>query len=310
MIWYGISVDSVHYVFKNTLELIRKAQPPIELPKSDDEWSELVQGWTQISLEKKGVDVIPGTALAGDGLAIETNAPSETDRGDISLASFRNRKGFFALICQAFCDCNAKFRMFEIAWPGSTNDIIAYRQSNLYKLYKEGKVPEWVHFVLDEAYSSIGGNQHLTPYSRNQLRRVRYHDGAGGEEKYLKMKGFNNALSSQRITIERAFGILIRRWGILAKSLAFDIKTNALVAYVCAQLHNRCMDRWLKRQRREQFLEPPIHSHDVGAFLLQREGNDLGINDDIVFPNDEFIIANYTEYLIIQKILCPSDSCC
>ena len=84
------SIPLWHYVFKNTLELIRKAQPPIELPLSDEEWRELVQGWTDISIEKKGVDVIPGTALAGDGLAIETNAPSETDRGDISLASFRN----------------------------------------------------------------------------------------------------------------------------------------------------------------------------------------------------------------------------
>lgn len=54
------------------------------------------------------------------------------------------------------------------------------------------------------------------------------------------------------------------------------------------------MDIWLKRQRREQFLEPPSPSHDVGAFLLQRQGIDLSNNDDIVFPNDEFIVANYT----------------
>jgi hypothetical protein len=31
----------------------------------------------------------------------------------------------------------------------------------------------------------------------------------------LKMLAFNHILSSQRITIELAFGVLIRRWGIL-----------------------------------------------------------------------------------------------
>ena len=79
------------------------------------------------------------------GFVIETNAPLETDRGDMSLASFRNRNRFSAWIWQAFCDCNAKIRMFEIAWPGSTNDIIAYRQSILYKLYKDGRIHELVH---------------------------------------------------------------------------------------------------------------------------------------------------------------------
>ena len=67
--------------------------------------------------------------------------------------------------------------------------------------------PEWATFVLDEAYSSIGG-MHLTPFTLNQLR---YAQRTTFEE-FLKMIAFNNVLSSQRITIERSFGILLRRW--------------------------------------------------------------------------------------------------
>ena len=137
MIWYGISVESVPYVFNSTLDLIRKVEPDICVPSTDEEWKELLKGWEDISVAKKGMVVFPQTALAGDGLALETTAPSTADCGDISLAAFRNRKGFYALICQAFCDCNAKFRCFEVSWPGSTNDIVAYRYVNftLAKVY-------------------------------------------------------------------------------------------------------------------------------------------------------------------------------
>ena len=291
MIWYGISVDSVSYVFKSTIDLIQKVEPAIGVPTTDEGWRELLDGWDDISIRKKGLVTVPGTALAGDGLAIETTAPTAKDRGDVSLPAFRNRKGFYGLICQAFCDCNAKFRYFEVAWPGSTNDIIAYRQSFLYTLYLEGKIPEWVHFVLDEAYSPIGGDHHLTPYSRNQLRKARG-VGDAGLEKYLQMKAFNNALSSYRITIERAFGILIRRFAILAKPLSFDIATNSKVAYVCAQLHNRSVDRWVRNGKGSGHLEPLRRSHDAEAFL-SFEAPLLQENDEF-YPTDDFIVDNFT----------------
>jgi hypothetical protein len=59
------------------------------------------------------------------------------------------------------------------------------------------------------------------------------------------MKAFNNFLSSQRITIERAFGIYIRKWGILWKPLEHDIATNTLIVTVCAKLHNVAINYWI-----------------------------------------------------------------
>ena len=59
------------------------------------------------------------------------------------------------------------------------------------------------------------------------------------------MLAFNNILSSQRITIERAFGILVRRWGILWRPIAFSLCKVAKIVRVCAMLHNICVDRWV-----------------------------------------------------------------
>jgi hypothetical protein len=64
------------------------------------------------------------------------------------------------------------------------------------------------------------------------------------------MLAFNNVLSSQRITIERAFGILVRRWGILWRPIAYSLYRVARIARVCAMLHNICVDRWLLKHPR------------------------------------------------------------
>ena len=74
----------------------------------------------------------------------------------------------------------------------SHSDITAYKQTKLYRMFQDGTIPSWSHVVLDEIYSSIGGNQHLTPYSRNQLRNCKLRHG---NVAYSKMKAFNNALS-------------------------------------------------------------------------------------------------------------------
>ena len=59
--------------------------------------------------------------------------------------------------------------------------------------------------------------------------------------------GYNFYLSQIRITIERAFGILVHRWGILRRPLSMSIlKVPALVTCLM-KLHNFCIDYDSKR---------------------------------------------------------------
>lgn len=87
-----------------------------------------------------------------------------------------------------------------------------------------------------------GGAHHLCPFSKAQLNKARCTPNIG-KEMYEKMRAFNQLLSSQRITIERAFGILLRRWGILWKPLEYSLHRNTRIIQVCVKLHNICIDR-------------------------------------------------------------------
>ena len=79
---------------------------------------------------------------------------------------------------------------------------------------------------------------HLTPYSLYQFKCAKRNN----QLLYFKMLAFNNVLSSQRITIERAFGILVRRWGILWRPIAYSLNRVGKIVRVCPMLHNICVD--------------------------------------------------------------------
>ena len=136
-------------------------------------------------------------------------------------------------------------------------------------------IPECFHMMLDEAYGSIGGNQHLTPFTRSQLIKAR----AVSDEKYQKMKAFNNLLSSQRITIERAFGMFIRKWGILWKPLEFKLQTNVLIVTVCAKLHNVSINYWKRKGKLAEEISAMDRNYDqqrdVGMFMGWGAANGL-----------------------------------
>ena len=131
-----------------------------------------------------------------------------------------NRKGCFAIVALGFCDSKCRFRHFEAKWPGSVNDVTAYRQTELYARWLSDPLLKEFHMALDGIFASIGGDNHLTPYSKAALRKAFF------QGTYNEHRLFNNLLSGQRITIERAFGILIRRFAYLRFVLSFASLTR------------------------------------------------------------------------------------
>ena len=183
MIWYDVQLSTVHLLFGFMLDLLNSVLTDEEVykfnPRSThflEECNRLAADWSAIMVRKRGHDVMKGTLLAGDGLVVATHAPTEEDRQGLPLKIFYNRKGCFALCVQAFVDAWCRFRFFEVSWPGSTNDVTAYKQTALYRWWMDGLLAECFHMVLDEAYGSIGGCSHLTPFTRHQLKRARADD--------------------------------------------------------------------------------------------------------------------------------------
>jgi hypothetical protein len=149
-----------------------------------------------------------------------------------NVSSYRNRKGCFAIVVLAGCDSNTKFHMFCANNTGSTNDCTAWQRCQLKKIIDEGQLPEGSYIIGDEVFSC--DNQLLTPWSGVAIR--------------IPKDTFNFHLSVRRQTIERAFGILTRRWGVFWRDVNICHSKWALLATVCAKLHNYCIDSNLKQK--------------------------------------------------------------
>ena len=254
MIWYRVSVDHVRTYVDDCLMAINSKIDNIKMPTTDNEWRAESEKFREVLRNKHGSmgdEMLGGICGAGDGFVVQITEPVASDLNGKPSKIYMNRKGFFALLVQAFCGAHTNFWFFRVGWPGATNDITAYKQTPLHQnSTNEGlatSIPHWVSFLLDEAYSSIGGC-HLTPFTSFQLKKaINLPDP--NKILYLKMRTFNHVLSSQRITIERAFGQLVRRWGILWCPNSCRLKSVSLMVQCCAKLHNICVERWLKTGR-------------------------------------------------------------
>jgi hypothetical protein len=104
-------------------------------------------------------------------------------------------------------------------------------------------VPEEFYLALDEAYKAIHDGQHLTPFSGADMTLAR---NSGNEEAARMMRTPNKLFCSDRITIERALGQLVRRWAILWGAIPRTKFTEIqLVLRVAVKLHNLCVDEFL-----------------------------------------------------------------
>lgn len=175
-----------------------------------------------------------GCVGAIDGLLIRTRAPFSKEHSNPS--SFKNRKCTFGILALGIADLKGKFLMFNVNHSGSTHDSLAWATSSLQAMIANGDLDKDLFLIGDEAFSCT--NQVQSPWSGRGLGRWK--------------DSYNYHLSSCRQCIERAFGMLIKRWGILQRKLIVDFERWSLVSVVCAKLHNICCDanipapsRWL-----------------------------------------------------------------
>ena len=180
---------------------------------------------------------IDGCVLAVDGLVTRTRAPHLTELDDAAdRKACRNRKGCFGMVAIAGCDSDCKFTFFSCNMSGSTHDALAIHGSAGGRVLlgstlpsahrkRDHELPEGYFAIGDEAFPNC--NSLLTPWSGRSLS--------------LEKDSFNYHLSSMRQCIERAFGMMMKRWGIFHRRLNFRADKWGLVVVIAAQLHNFCI---------------------------------------------------------------------
>jgi hypothetical protein len=223
---FGISTSHLYDIFGRFLQwILRTFQFPLVRWLREKNWQEIEKCANYFAEKTDGA--FYGPFGANDGLAVRIRCPTMREVPD--PGNYYCRKGFYALNVQALCDRSKRFLWCFPSNKGSTHDSSAFAGSRLYDLLKEMSNELYERGLFVAGDSAYGLSPFLvTPYDTDELKD----DVEGARD------SFNFHLSSCRIYIECAFGEVVMRWGILWRTLLFDLKKCAKIVQVCMLLHN------------------------------------------------------------------------
>ncbi|GKE53487.1 ALP1-like protein, partial [Tanacetum coccineum] len=142
---------------------------------------------------------------------------------------YRTRKGEIAT--NVLCSPDMQFIFVLPGWEGSAADGRVLRDA----LDRPNglKVPRPCYYLVDAGYTN--GEGFLAPF-----RGQRYHlnDWRDGHQPTTPKELYNMKHSSARNVIERCFGILKARWGILRDNSYYPIELKNRIIMACCLLHN------------------------------------------------------------------------
>lgn len=109
---------------------------------------------------------------------------------------------------------------------GSTHDSVALDISYIGRYLREGKVPSGFWIAGDDAYAPT--ESLIVPFRKSLASKYE--------------NSFNFYLSSHRMHVEQAFGILKKMWGILWRPMKYNLGRVTKIVNVAMQLHNFCIN--------------------------------------------------------------------
>lgn len=132
---------------------------------------------------------------------------------------FQCREGFFSLNIQAICGPDLVFYNIVSRWPGSVHDSKIFENSRIYNELQDGLLHG--HLLGDSGY-------HCSKYLLTPLMNPN-----GPHE-----EAYNRSHIKTRNTIERAFGVLKRRFCYLGTTMRTNLDTTKAIIVASAVLHN------------------------------------------------------------------------
>ncbi|KAH1082195.1 hypothetical protein J1N35_021956 [Gossypium stocksii] len=146
---------------------------------------------------------------------------------------FRSRKGGTTQNVLAAITFDLKFSYVLAGWEGSAHDsrILSDALSRPRGL----RIPEGNYYLADAGYGIRNG--YITPYHGVRYHLKEFSDQGPENAKEL----FNFRHSSLRITIERVFGILKKRFRVLDAEPFWSFQTQVDIVLACCIIHNHIM---------------------------------------------------------------------
>lgn len=235
---YNVPIGTFRNTFKRTIETLYHVLPAWELLGALDD---AVYAGKPERLEriregfaKKGRGYFEGVIGAIDGLLI----PIEAQDDRPNARDFYCRKGFHALNCQAIADTDGRITYATIgSVPGCAHDSYSWAQDSMCGKLRDADHPickylkgRRYHLLGDDAYAC--SHTLATPWP-------------GSHASDAPELAYNQCHASLRACIERAFGMLSRKWLCVKRPFAaHSIRRTKeapgvhVIVVVCMKLHN------------------------------------------------------------------------
>lgn len=239
---WGCSVTSVHRCVNAVSHAIRaRLSSFMALPSTDEEWQELVVGFSDFVRLRWGIQVgLPQVVLAMDGCQVPImHAPPNTGH------EFYNYKGFYSFNVHGVCDHRGVFRDVLAGLPGRCHDFYCFERSGLGRqLMDRGSN---VVQAFERGARLLGGT--TVPYlicadsaypSRRYILPAFKPNETQGNAAYLS---YNLKHGSTRNVIERAFGQVKSRFRCLHHGVRTYVTITPYIIMACFLLHNVCIIR-------------------------------------------------------------------
>ncbi|KAK5650081.1 hypothetical protein RI129_001823 [Pyrocoelia pectoralis] len=211
-----INVDkaTASRVITKVIRSIARLHPQfIKMPSTPQELNNVKQGFFNISR-------FPRCIGALDCSHIKIISP-----GGQNPEIFRNRKLFFSFNIQAVCDSTLKVQDIVCRWPGSSHDSTIFKNSRLRARMENREFGEDSILLGDSGYAVK--KYLITPLQNPQTRAEHL---------------FNESQIRTRNPIERCFGVIKRRFPVLAIGIRLNIQKVEAIVVACSVLHNiACM---------------------------------------------------------------------
>ena len=213
---YRVSKAEVYRTIWRTVDAINAALP-VEFPLNDPVKLDMLERHFR---SKSRVETWTGQVGSVDGCHFAMKSPGLSVENPNSY--FVHRKGKFAMLATAVCDAERRFTFWDFNVLPTAHDSQAWALTSLGRDIAAGKLDSRYFINGDSAY--VSSDQMVVPYGK------------------VANTNFDFVQSSNRMCIECAFGILIRRWGILWRPLEVDFDRRAGLIGCCMRLHNFCID--------------------------------------------------------------------
>ena len=254
----GISQASFYYLLWKMIKTINNCpEAQISWPYTKERQLDCATGFTSISTNHALRDCV----AVLDGYHLQTITPSKKEVHNVQ-SYFSGHYQTYGVNIQATCDHNCHFLFIGITGPGVMDDRKAIHECRLSTLV------ESTHGVLycigDCAYTSV---EKLLPiYRSKQAAKERYDN-------------FNFYTSQLHIHIEMAFGVMVKRWGLLQRPITISIHNIKHLIWSIGGLHNFCINEQILHHSRIGIFGPKNTNFSPEETVLSNAGAEFdGVN--------------------------------